>query len=121
MQQQNPYGVPMVLALIGIVIWIVLLFLGKGALGLKTYSYISGNGTITTRTTAHSWRSECHQEDVMDGWNIFEEEGGWGWSMCRRCGKWGGFYAHFPTYQSYLSNNNLPNNGRTREQYLDCN
>ena len=31
MQQQNPYGVPMVLALIGIVIWIVLLFLGKGA------------------------------------------------------------------------------------------
>jgi len=54
---------------------------------MKTYQYITEGGTITSAIGDFEWRSLCHNEDVMDNWNMFNELNGFGWSVCRRCGK----------------------------------
>ena len=54
---------------------------------MNTYNYVSENGTITSLEANFTWRSLCHNEDVMDGWNMFLDIGGFGWSVCRLCGK----------------------------------
>ena len=63
---------------------------------MTTYSYVSENGRVYKYTTYYNWRSLCHKEDVMDGWNMLEEVGGFGWSMCRQCGKPSSFYKEWP-------------------------
>ena len=54
---------------------------------MPTYNYVSEQGKISSFTTSYSWKSLCHNEDMMDGWNMFIEIGGFGWSVCRLCGK----------------------------------
>ena len=65
---------------------------------MTTYSYVSENGTVTSRTTSYSWRSLCHEEDIMDGWNMMEEVGGFGWSVCRLCGEASSFIKKWPIH-----------------------
>lgn len=70
---------------------------------MGTYNYVSENGKITSRTTSYNWLSLCHKEDIMDGWNMMEElnsfdgsRNGFGWSVCRKCGKQADFYKNWP-------------------------
>ena len=56
---------------------------------MAVYTYVTGNGTITSKEGDFTWRSLCHNEGIMDKHHIFEEAKypwGFGWSVCRRCG-----------------------------------
>ena len=63
---------------------------------MHTYNYVSEQGTIFPITANFNWASLCHSEDVMDGWNMFMELGGFGWSVCRLCGRQAYFTKRWP-------------------------
>lgn len=63
---------------------------------MNTYKYVSGNGTVTYIKGKFEWRSLCHDEEVMDNWHMFNDTGGFGWSVCRRCGRQAHFTKRWP-------------------------
>ena len=63
---------------------------------MNTYKYVTGNGEVTSSTGVFEWRSLCHNEGLMDACNMFIETGGFGWNICRRCGRQAHFIKRWP-------------------------
>ena len=64
---------------------------------MNTYNYVSDNGMVFSIGANFMWQSLCHNEDVMDDWNIYVETGGFGWSVCRYCGQQAHFIKRWPS------------------------
>ena len=63
---------------------------------MNTYNYITGNGFTYTTTDTFMWQSLCHNEEVMDNHSMMKEPEGFGWGVCRRCGKPSHFIKRWP-------------------------
>ena len=63
---------------------------------MPTYNYVLEHGAIVSRTEIFKWQSLCHNENIMDECNMLVEIGGFGWSICRLCGKEASFIKRWP-------------------------